>query len=92
MVGIATRITELFHCNVIPFTDKKVKQEQALNRDALIKEIIDLKRELIAARSHFDWQTNFELIEADIFHINELEARYSYLIKQAKRENVQAFS
>lgn len=92
MVSVVAKLGARLKCNVIPFTAKTEVAEVSSKDEKLISEIKELKKELDLARRHFDFQVNFDLIDADIYHINSLEARYSYLIKIAKRNRVDAFS
>lgn len=88
MVGVIARLNQIIRCKESDFTEAKVVEQQYEARKTLLEEISVIQREIRSAQSHFDFQTDFELIEADIFHINELEARYGFLIKKAKREKI----
>lgn len=51
----------------------------------ILEELENVKMRLIAAESHFENQSDPDLIEASIYEIKSLTARYRYLMREAKR-------
>lgn len=70
-------------CEATNFTSTADAHEQA-SYQVLLDELAEIKQRLDTARSHFDFDTDFDLVEADIFRISELEARYGHKLKQIK--------
>lgn len=56
----------------------------------VVVELKRLKSELDRAYDEFQNQTDSDLLEACIFKIQSLRSRYSYLLKQAKAQNIQS--
>lgn len=84
MVASISKVGDALRCkfqHLIAIKHCEVETEQ---RENIVEDIERVQLEIKAARSHFDFQTEFELIDADIYHLNELEARYNYLIKKSK--------
>lgn len=57
----------------------------------LIDEIQEIKAMLKNVQNRFDLFTDFDLTDACIYEMEALEARYRYLIKQAKEKNISCF-
>lgn len=60
----------------------------APNRHPILADIDDVLRQLQASKSRFDLTEDEDLLEAFIFEQSALMARYTYLIKTARREGV----
>lgn len=60
-------------------------------RTELLQELREMSRQLAAARSRFNCETDFDMIDADILELEALEKRYSCLLKRAKQEQIRAF-
>ena len=58
--------------------------------DKIIDEIKALNEEIDLAYSDFQNQTDSDLLEASIYRLQELRARHSYLMKQAKSHSIDA--
>lgn len=69
---------------------KSLSKKKSNYEYELIKEIRDVNNELEEAYRIFQNQTDEDLLEASIFRINELRARHSYLIKYARKNNIEA--
>lgn len=65
----------------------KSKSAMAKNDD-VIGEINTVKEQLRNVQNRFDLYTDFDLTESCIYEMEALEARYRYLIKKAKNQNV----
>lgn len=85
MEGILGRVERL------PFVKAREKEQANPEHERLMGELQETKQRLENARQRFDLETNFDLIEACILEVEALERRYSYLLKEAKRERVRAF-
>lgn len=59
--------------------------------DALIEEIESVKAQLKNAQNRFNLFTDFDMTDSCIYEMEALEARYRYLIKQAKEKNISYF-
>ena len=62
--------------------NKKVKIEE---RPDLLSEIETVRQRLETVASHFENQTDPDLIEASIYETKSLTARYRYLFREARR-------
>ncbi len=60
------------------------KKKKTTARDILMQEIQLTKQELDTAYSHFENVVDPDLISSSIYHINSIQDRYKYLIKQLK--------
>lgn len=58
--------------------------------DKIIDEIKTLNEEIDLAYSDFQNQTDSDLLEASIYRLQELRARHSFLMKQAKAHSIDA--
>ncbi|MDD6275363.1 MAG: DUF2508 family protein [Clostridia bacterium] len=58
------------------------------NDDSLVREINSVSDELRHTYSRFNEATDYYEIDSLIFHLNELESHYSYLVKLAKLEKI----
>lgn len=74
-----------------PMAKAKPAEEVNPAREKILRELKDTMLQLDVARSGFELETNFDLIDAYILQIDALEKRYSYWLKQAKREKIAAF-
>lgn len=60
------------------------KKKAPTDADALLQEINLTKLELETAYSHFENAVDPDLISSSIYHINSIQERYKYLLKQWK--------
>ncbi len=58
-------------------------------KDPLIEEIETVKEELRSVQNRFDLLTDFDLTDACIYEMEALEARYRFLLKEAKQRHAQ---
>ena len=65
---------------------KKMICKPAPNTDETVQAIRETQRQISAVRSRFDMQSDADLIEASIYELDALQARYRFLIKQARRQ------
>lgn len=61
---------------------------QISNKDKLLQEIKLIKAQLQNASTHFELESDSDLIESTIYEIEALKARYRYLVKSAKAVEV----
>ena len=61
---------------------------QISNKDKLLQEIKIIKAQLQNASTHFELESDSDLIESTIYEIEALKARYRYLVKSAKAVEV----
>lgn len=61
----------------------------ALDAD-VISELKRVKTELDNAYTEFQYQTDGDLLEACIYEIQALRAKYAYLLKIAKEKNIRS--
>ena len=65
-----------------------VRQEEKTSDDALLEDIRSICRQMDAARARFEMEQDEDLVEASIYELESLKARYRYLIKRAKKEKL----
>lgn len=65
-------------------------QEKSDFEEDVVSELKRLKYELDRAYNEFQNQTDSDLLEACIFEIQSLRAKYSYMLKQAKENGMQS--
>ena len=53
-----------------------------------VEELAELKNQLENAQLLFNSQTNLDLIDSCIYQIDSLEAKYNYLIKEARKKGI----
>ena len=66
---------------------KKADGEECIN---LLDEIQEISRALERAYERFELQSDSDLVEATIFEIEALKARYRYMLALAKQQNLTA--
>ena len=71
--------------NILLRPTKKVTYE-----DKIIDEIKAINEEINLAYLDFQNQTDSDLLEASIYRLQELKARHSFLMKQAKANSIDA--
>ena len=67
----------------LPFSKKKNAQAEQEKRE-VIEAMRTTRADLRAARSAFNNATQPELVEAAVYEINALQARYAYYLRQAR--------
>lgn len=75
----------LFYPTFVKSLIDKNKPTQNNSLREITTEINQLRLQISVVQSHFDVQTNFDLIDSNIHELDSLEKRYTYLIKEAKR-------
>lgn len=70
------------------YATKTKSKSTVVKNDDVIAEINAVKEQLRNVQNRFDLYTDFDLTESCIYEMEALEARYRYLIKQAKSQNV----
>ena len=60
------------------------------DRRAILEEIDAVKRELACVSILFDYETSPDLIDAYIYQMQALQARYTHLLKCARAERLEA--
>ncbi len=56
--------------------------------DKILLELAEVKDQLEHAQLLFNSQTNLDLIDSCIYQIDSLEAKYNYLIKEARKKGI----
>lgn len=69
------------------FTKENITSEREAE---LLYELKCLNRELELAYRNFENQTDADLLNASIFRLNEVSARYSYAVKKAKEYGIKS--
>jgi len=64
------------------------RQEEKTSEEKLLDDIRAVCRQMDAARARFEMEQDEDLVEASIYELESLKARYRYLIKRAKREKL----
>jgi hypothetical protein len=67
-----------------PFT----RPDEKTSDEALLEDIRTVCRQMDAARARFEMEQDEDLVEASIYELESLKARYRYLIKRAKKEKL----
>ncbi len=62
------------------------KKSDKSRQDSLIEDIRGTLREMEAAKSRFDAAADNDLVDASIYEINALSAKYRYLLRLAKEK------
>ncbi len=66
------------------------KETQAMPEDSLLEDIRQVCRQMDAAYTRFELEHDEDLVEAAIYELEALKARYRYLIKQAKQKKLES--
>lgn len=67
---------------------KRKKSKSEIEAENIVHNIDDVLDKIKTAKIKFNTLTDNNLIEASIFEIKSLEARYKYLIEEAKSKNI----
>lgn len=59
-----------------------------VHSDKILLELEEVKNQLEHAQLLFNSQTNLDLIDSCIYQIDSLEAKYNYLIKEARKKGI----
>jgi len=69
--------------------DRNRKTEEKSDRSTeIIEDIRNICKMLDSAYARFQYEQDEDLVEATIFEMEALKARYRYLIKKAKENNI----
>ena len=68
--------------------EQEVVKEKSTNTQQIIQEITLVKHQLTAIQQNFNMVEDEYAIESCIYQYNSLMARYNYLIKLAKQNNM----
>jgi len=71
----------------IPFSKKRPDPLESERRE-LLGELHAAKAELERARRAFDYATEPELVEASVYELGALEARYSFALRRLREEGI----
>jgi len=63
---------------------------QAEQDESLLEDIRRVCRQMDAVYARFEYEEDEDLVEAAIFELEALKARYRYLIKRAKKEKLES--
>ena len=72
---------------LIDLLNRKKADEESID---LLDEIQEISRALERAYERFELQSNNDLVEATIYEIEALKARYRYMLALAKEQNLTA--
>lgn len=64
------------------------KKGKVGTKNNLIEEMETVRTKLETATSHFESQSDPDLIEASIYEMKSLSARYRYLLREARQEGI----
>lgn len=64
------------------------KREKVNTGVNLLGEIEEVKLKLDTVASHFETQSDPDLVEASIYEMKSLSARYRYLLREARRTGI----
>ena len=64
------------------------RADEKTDEELLLEDIRAVCRQMDAARARFEMEHDEDLVEASIYELESLKARYRYLIKRAKREKI----
>lgn len=68
--------------------DKLRTKETETPEQKLLNEIREVCRKIEAAYENFSYEQDDDLVEATIYEIEALKARYRYLLRLAKNQNI----
>ena len=70
--------------------NKQIESDANLKKanDLILEELAFVQNQLECANVVFNAQTNLDLIESSIYHIDSLEKKYNYLLKEARRRQL----
>ena len=63
-------------------------KKNTVHCDKILLELEEVKNQLEHAQLLFNSQTNLDLIDSCIYQIDSLEAKYNYLIKEARKKGI----
>lgn len=86
ILNIVSKADEIKQQIKSKFLSKQKEQETVNEKEQIISSLKETEQEIKNARSKFDMQTDFELIDISILELNALEKKYSYLLKEAKKQ------
>lgn len=66
----------------------KVKYSNDIDAKELLKEIKNVMADIACANTWFEFEEDSDLLEACIYYTESLRARYRYLLKKAKLNNI----
>lgn len=75
--------------NLLSIIDQYFKKSN-VHSDKILLELEEVKNQLDHAQLLFNSQTNLDLIDACIYQIDSLEAKYNYLIKEARKKGIKS--
>ena len=67
---------------------RKNTAKESLSTKKIIKEIRSVVADLACADTRFQFEEDSDMLEACIYYTESLKARYRYLIKKAKLNNI----
>lgn len=69
---------------------ERLKKSVAPQEDPLLEDIRSICRQMDAAYIRFEMEQDEDLLEAAIYELEALKARYRYLIKRAKKNKLES--
>lgn len=64
------------------------RRAEADDKGTLLSQIAEIKLRMDTASSHFDSESDPDLIEASIYELKSLSARYRYLLREARKQGI----
>ena len=63
-------------------------KKSSVSNNKILIELAEVKNQLEHAQLLFNLQTDLDLIESCIYQIDSLEAKYNYLLKEARKKGI----
>ena len=63
-------------------------KKNSVSNNEILMELAEVKNQLEHAQRLFNLQTDLDLIESCIYQIDSLEAKYNYLLKEARKHGI----
>ena len=63
-------------------------KKNSVSNNEILMELAEVKNQLEHAQLLFNLQTDLDLIESCIYQIDSLEAKYNYLLKEARKHGI----
>ena len=63
-------------------------KKNSVSNNEILMELAEVKNQLEHAQLLFNLQTDLDLIESCLYQIDSLEAKYNYLLKEARKHGI----
>lgn len=81
-------MNNLFENLKLVINKEKKNKEENPSKDVLLKEIRSVMADIACADTWFEFEEDSDMLESCIYYIESLKARYRYLLKKAKINNI----